>query len=72
MELVLERLTVSGSEEVSNFRLRPGAGEAARETGGDGGRADGGGGGNSASIYYDRCMRWKVDMRRYKDEPQDF
>ena len=45
----------SGSEEVSNFRLWPGAGEAAREAGGDGGRVGGRGGGRSASIY--RCMR---------------
>jgi hypothetical protein len=53
-------LTFSGSEEVSNFRLWPGAGEAAREAGGDGGRVDGKGGGRSVSICYDGCVRWKV------------
>ena len=60
MEVVFERLAFSGSEEVSNFRLWPGAGEAAREVGGDGGRVDAKGGGRSVSIYYDRCMRWKL------------
>lgn len=56
--MVLERLGMSGSEEVSNFRLRPGAGEAARETGGDGGKVGGRGGGKSVSIYDGRCIRW--------------
>ena len=60
MEVVFGRLAFSGSEEVSNFRLWLGAGEAAREAGGDGGRVDGRGGGRSASIYYDRCMRWEM------------
>lgn len=63
---------MSGSEEVSNFRLRPGAGEAEREAGGDGGRVDGKGGGKSASIWHNRCIRWKVvTRRRYEDEPRD-
>ena len=58
---------MSGSEEVSNFRLRPGTGEAEREVGGDGGKVDGKGGGKSASICYDRCMRLKVAYKRRND-----
>ena len=55
---------MSGSEEVSNFRLRPGAGEAEREAGGDGGKVDGRGGGKSASICCDRYMRRKGNKQK--------
>ena len=41
IELVLGRLTGSGSEAEDSFRFEPAAGEAAREVGGDGGKVGG-------------------------------
>lgn len=51
MTEVRGRLALSGSETCSDFRLEEGAGEDAREAGGDGGKVAGRGSGRLWSIY---------------------